>query len=163
MTIALNLLAAVLIVAGLLCAILPAVPGIPIIFAGIWLLAGVDGYEHLGKGWLIGIAVVGAVGISMDLLAGVLGAKRVGASRRALWGAFIGTLIGFFFGLPGLLLGPFAGAVLGELSAGNSPLRSTRVGVGTWIGLIFGTLVKVVASITMVALAGAGWWWNRVG
>ena len=162
MTIALNLLAAVLVLVGLGCAILPAVPGIPIIFAGIWLLAGVDGYQHLGKGWLIGIAAVGAVAIFVDLLAGVLGARRVGASRRALWGAFVGTLLGLFLGIPGLLLGPFVGAVLGELSAGNSPLRSTQVGVGTWIGLLFGTLMKVVASLTMVALAGAGWWWNRV-
>jgi uncharacterized protein len=163
MTIALNLLAAVLILVGLGCAILPAVPGIPILFGGIWLLAGVDSYQHLGTDWLIGIAVVGAFGIFVDLLAGVLGAQRVGASRRALWGAFVGTLIGLFLGLPGLLLGPFVGAVLGELSAGNSALRSTQVGVGTWIGLIFGTLMKVVTSLTMVALAAAGWWWNRVG
>jgi uncharacterized protein len=162
MTIALNIIAVGLILVGLACAVLPALPGIPVIFTGIWLLAGVDGYRHLGKGWLIGIAVVGIVGISMDLLAGVLGAKRVGASRQALWGALFGTVIGLFFGIAGLLLGPFLGAVLGELAAGNSPLRSTQVGVGTWIGLIFGTLMKLVCSLTMVALLGAGWWWNRV-
>jgi uncharacterized protein YqgC (DUF456 family) len=162
MTIALNIFAVGLILVGLACAVLPALPGIPVIFAGIWLLAGVDGYHHLGKGWLIGIAVVGIVGISMDLLAGVLGAKRVGASRQALWGALVGTVIGLFFGIAGLLLGPFLGAVLGELAAGNSPLRSTQVGVGTWIGLIFGTLMKLVCSVTMVALLAAGWWWNRV-
>ena len=161
MTIALNVLAAILMLVGLACAILPVIPGIPIMFSGIWVLAAVDDYRHLGKGWLIGIAVVGLVGISMDLLAGVLGAKRVGASRQALWGTLIGTVIGLFFGLPGLLLGPFLGAVLGELGAGNSPLRSTQVGVGTWIGLIFGTLMKLVASVTMLALTGAGWWWNR--
>jgi uncharacterized protein YqgC (DUF456 family) len=162
MTIALNIIAVGLILVGLACAVLPALPGIPVIFAGIWLLAAVDGYHHLGKGWLIGIAVVGVVGISMDLLAGVLGAKRVGASRQALWGALFGTVIGLFFGIAGVLLGPFLGAVLGELGAGNSPLRSTQVGVGTWIGLIFGTLMKLVCSVTMVALLGAGWWWNRV-
>jgi uncharacterized protein YqgC (DUF456 family) len=162
MTIALNIIAVGLILVGLACAVLPALPGIPIIFAGIWLLAAVDGYQHLGTGWLIGIAVVGVAGICMDLLAGVLGAKRVGASRQALWGALVGTVIGLFFGIAGLLLGPFLGAVLGELAAGNSPLRSTQVGVGTWIGLIFGTLMKLVCSVTMVALLGAGWWWNRV-
>jgi len=64
-------------------------------------------------------------------------------------------------GLPGLLLGPFVGALLGELAAGNSVLRSTHVGVSAWIGLIFGTIVKLVASLMMVALFGAGWWWNR--
>jgi uncharacterized protein YqgC (DUF456 family) len=74
----------------------------------------------------------------------------------------LGTLVGLFFGLPGLLLGPIAGAVLGELAAGSSILRSTHVGTSAWIGLIFGTLVKLVASVTMVALFGAGWWWNRL-
>jgi uncharacterized protein YqgC (DUF456 family) len=132
-----------------------------LIFGGIWLIAGVDHYRHLGKAWLISIAVIGAFGLGMDLLAGALGAKRVGASPQAVWGALLGTLVGFFFGLPGVLLGPFAGAVLGELSAGNSVLRSTQVGVSTWLGLIFGTLFKLVSSLTMVALLGIAWWLNR--
>ena len=157
----LYVIAAALIVAGLVGAILPALPGIPLIFGGIWLIAGVDHYHHLGLWWLLGIAIVGAVGMTIDLLAGALGAKRAGASRRALWGALLGTAIGLFFGLPGLLLGPFFGALLGELSAGNSILRSTHVGMGAWVGLIFGTIIKLVSSLTMVALLGAAWWWNR--
>jgi uncharacterized protein YqgC (DUF456 family) len=78
-----------------------------------------------------------------------------------MWGALVGTVIGLFLGLPGLLLGPFFGAVLGELAAGNSVLRSTHVGVSAWFGLIFGTITKLVSSLIMVALFGAGWWWNR--
>jgi uncharacterized protein YqgC (DUF456 family) len=161
MHIVLNLMAAALIVAGLAGAVVPAVPGIPLIFGGIWLLACVDHYHHLGPWWLLGIAGIGMVGLTLDLLAGALGAKRVGASKRAVWGALAGTVIGLFFGLPGVLLGPFLGAVVGELTAGNSVLRSTRVGVSTWVGLIFGTIVKVAASLMMVALCAAGWWWNR--
>ena len=99
--------------------------------------------------------------MALDLIAGALGAKRVGASPRAVAGALIGTLIGVFFGLPGLLLGPFFGAVAGELASGNSMLRSAHVGVSAWVGLIFGALVKLVASLTMVGLFGAAWWWNR--
>jgi uncharacterized protein YqgC (DUF456 family) len=152
---------AVLIVAGLAGAIIPALPAIPVIFAGIWLMAGVDHYRHVGPWWLAGIAGLGAVGLSLDVLAGALGAKRMGASRRAVWGALAGTLIGLAFGLPGMLLGPFLGALLGELSAGESVLRSTHVGVGTWMGWLFGTLIKLVCSVMMVALFGAGWWWNR--
>lgn len=159
----LYLVAATLIVTGLAGAVVPALPGIPLIFGGIWLLAAVDGYRHLGLGWLLAIGIIGAVGMTVDLLAGSLGAKRVGASRQAVWGALLGSIVGLFFGLPGLLLGPFAGAVLGELSTGNSVLRSTHVGVGAWLGLIFGTLVKLVASITMVALCGGAWWWNSPG
>lgn len=141
-------------------AILPAIPGIPLLFGGIWLIAGVDRYRHLGKWWLIGIAVVGAAGMIVDLIAAALGAKRVGASKQAVAGALVGSIVGIFFGLPGLLLGPFLGALLGELSAGNSVLRSTQVGVASWIGLIFGTLAKLIASLTMVVLAVAAWWLN---
>jgi uncharacterized protein len=137
------------------------VPGIPLIFGGIWLIAGVDHYRHLGLWWLLSIALLGLVGLLMDLVAGALGAKRVGASRRAIWGALLGTLIGIFFGIPGLVLGPFLGAVLGELADGNSVLRSAHVGVGTWIGLVFGAIIKLVVSMTMVSLFGAAWWWNR--
>lgn len=154
-------LAGLLMMTGLAGSVVPALPGIPLIFAGIWLLAGVDRYRHIGLWMLLGIAVVGAAGLSLDLLAGAWGASRAGASRQALWGALLGTVIGLFFGLPGLLLGPFLGALVGELAAGKGVMRSTRVGASAWAGLIFGTLVKLVSSLTMVALCGAAWWWNR--
>ncbi len=161
MDIALYVIAAVLIAVGLVGAILPMLPGIPLIFGGIWLTAGVDHYRHIGLWWLIGIALIGAIGLAMDLLAGALGAKRVGASKQAVWGAMIGTVIGLFFGLPGLLLAPFVGALLGELASGTSVLRATHVGTSTWMGLIFGTLFKLVTSLMMVAAFAAAWWWNR--
>jgi uncharacterized protein YqgC (DUF456 family) len=63
--------------------------------------------------------------------------------------------------LPGLLLGPFVGAVLGELSTGNSVRRSTHVGLSAWVGLLFGTIMKLVACVTMVLLFAAAWWWSR--
>jgi uncharacterized protein YqgC (DUF456 family) len=151
----------ILILTGLGGAVVPALPGIPLIFGGIWLIAAVDRYRHVGMWWLLAIAFVGAVGLTLDLIAGALGAKSAGASPRAVWGALLGMLVGLFFGLPGLLFGPFLGAVLGELSAGNSVLRSAHVGLSAWIGLIFGTIIKVVSSLIMVALFGASWWSNR--
>ncbi len=150
-----------LVITGLLGAVIPALPGIPIIFAGLWLLCGVDQYRHVGVGWLLGIAAIGAIGLALELLAAALGAKRVGASRQAVWGALAGSVIGLFFGLPGLLLGPFVGALVGEWSAGKGVVRSTQVGIGAWVGLIFGTLMKLVTSVVMVAVFGAVWWWNR--
>jgi uncharacterized protein YqgC (DUF456 family) len=154
MELALYVLAAALIVGGLLGSILPVLPGIPMVFGGIWLAAAVDDYRHLGVWWLVVIGALGVAGIAIDFVASTLGAKRVGASRRALWGAALGTVVGMFFGIPGLLVGPFAGALIGELASGNSVLRATHVGVGTWLGLLFGTLVKLVISFVMVGLFG---------
>jgi uncharacterized protein YqgC (DUF456 family) len=159
--IVLDVIGATLIVTGLLGALVPVLPGIPLIFGGIWLIAAVDHYHHIGVWWLITIGSVGLLGMAIDSLAGALGAKRVGASRQAILGALMGTVIGMFFGLPGLLLGPFLGAVLGELVAGNSVLRSARVGVDTWIGLLFGTILKLVASLMMVGLFSVRWWWTQ--
>lgn len=152
--IALYVLAGALIVGGLIGAVLPTLPGIPMIFGGIWLAAAVDGYRHLGAGWLIGLGALAALGVSMDFIAAALGAKRVGASKQAVWGATVGTFAGLFFGLPGLILGPFAGALLGEFTSSKSVLRSAHVGLGTWLGLLFGVLVKLVISLMLVGLFG---------
>jgi uncharacterized protein YqgC (DUF456 family) len=150
----LYLLSAALIVGGIAGAILPFLPGIPMIFGGIWLAAAVDNYQHIGWGWLVPIGIVGAVGVAMDFVAASLGAKKIGASPRALWGAGIGTTIGMFFGLPGLLLGPFIGAVGGELWSGESVLRSAHVGVSTWFGMLLGIVAKAVLSFIMLGMAG---------
>lgn len=154
MDIALYVLAALLMIGGLAGSILPALPGIPMVFGGIWLAAAVDGYRHLGLWWLLIIGAIGVLGIIVDFVASTLGAKRVGASSRALWGAAIGTIVGMFLGIPGLLLGPFVGALLGELASGTSVLRSAHVGVGTWLGLLFGTLLKLVLSFLMIGFFG---------
>jgi uncharacterized protein YqgC (DUF456 family) len=154
MDVFLYVLAAALIVGGLAGAILPILPGVPMIFGGIWLAAAVDEYRHLGWGWLVAIGIVAALGIAVDFIAGSLGAKKLGASPRALWGAGIGTTIGMFFGLPGLLIGPFAGAVIGELWSGKSILRSAHVGVSTWFGMLLGIVAKVVLSFLMIGMAG---------
>jgi len=154
MDIALYLLAALLMIGGLAGTILPALPGIPMIFGGIWLAAAVDGYRHLGTWWLVIIGILAGVGVLLDFVAASLGAKRVGASRRAIWGAGVGTVVGMFFGLAGLIAGPFVGALLGELASGNSVLRSAHVGLATWLGLLFGTFVKLVISFVMIGLFG---------
>lgn len=157
MDIALYVLAALLMIGGVIGNILPALPGIPMVFGGIWLAAAVDQYRHLGVWWLVLIGVLGTLGVIVDFVSATLGAKRVGASPRALTGAGIGTLVGMFLGIPGLLLGPFVGALLGELASGTSVLRSAHVGAATWLGLLCGTLVKLVLSFMMIGLFGFAW------
>lgn len=144
--------AAVLICVGLAGAILPALPGVPFVFAGMWLAAWVSDYSEISVWTVVLLGVLAVVALLLDLLASVLGARRIAASRAALWGAAIGTVVGIFFGLAGLLLGPFVGALAGEASAGGTLGRSTEVGIATWIGLLFGTLAKIALSFTMLGI-----------
>ncbi len=145
-------LAATLILIGIAGAILPALPGVPLVFAGMWLAAAVDEYALIGVGTLVLLGVLAGIAVVLDFVAGILGAKRVAATGKALWGAMIGTIVGIFFGLPGLLLGPFIGALVGEASAGATLQRSTHVGIATWIGLLFGTVAKIGLSFTMLGI-----------
>ncbi|HEX7342523.1 MAG TPA: DUF456 domain-containing protein [Rhodanobacteraceae bacterium] len=157
--IVLYIVAAVLVIGGLAGSILPILPGIPMIFGGLWLAAWVDGYHHV-SGWTIGIvAVLGIIAMAMDFIAGAMGAKRVGASKRAVWGSLLGTIIGMFFGFAGIIIGPFAGALVGELLDGNSVLRSTHVSIGTWIGMLVGTLFKLMLSFMMIGVWVVAWIW----
>jgi uncharacterized protein len=148
------LLAAALVLGGLAGAVLPALPGVPLVFAGLWLAAWIDGYTRV-SGLTVGIlGVLTVVAMAVDLLASVLGAQRVGASRQAIAGAAIGAVVGLFvgFGLVGLIVGPFVGAVVGELMARGSMQQAARVGLGTWLGLLFGTIAKLALSLAMVGV-----------
>lgn len=143
---------ALLVVGGLVGAVVPALPGVPLVFAGLWLAAWIDGYARV-SGLTVGIlGALTVLALALDLLASVLGAKRVGASRQAIAGAALGALVGIFFGLPGIVLGPFVGAVAGELVARGSLARAADVGVATWMGLLFGTLAKLALSLTMLGV-----------
>lgn len=145
-------LAAGLIAAGMAGAILPALPGVPLVFAGMLLAAWADHFQHVGAWTLVLLGGLALVAILIDFVAGILGARRVGASSRALWGATLGTFAGLFFGIPGLLLGPFVGALIGELTAGSRMHTAARVGIGTWLGLLFGTLAKLALCFTMLGV-----------
>lgn len=145
-------LAGIAILVGMAGAVVPVLPGVPLVFGGMFLAAWADHFQHIGAFTLIVLGVLAGLALLVDFVAGLLGAKRVGASPRALWGASIGTIVGLFFGLPGLLLGPFVGALIGELSSGRELDQATRVGLGTWVGLLFGTLAKLALCFTMLGV-----------
>lgn len=144
--------AAVLIVVGIAGAVLPALPGVPVVFAGMWLAAWAGDFSLIGVGTVILLGVLAGIAVVLDFVAGLLGARRVAASGSALWGATIGTVVGMFFGLPGLLFGPFVGALVGEASRGATIRRSTHVGIATWMGILFGTVAKIGLSFTMLGI-----------
>ncbi len=148
----LYVLAAILIVIGTIGTVLPALPGVPIVYAGMFLAAWVGDFSQIGWPTLTILGVLTALSVIVDLLASVLGAKRVGASGWALFGAAVGTVVGLFLGFIGLILGPFFGAVAGELIAGSTLQRSASVGVGAWLGFIFGTLAKIALCFTMLGV-----------
>ena len=147
------LLAALLILAGLAGTLLPALPGLPLMFAGMLLAAWADGFGEIG-GWTLGLlAVLTLVSVGVDVMSTALGARRVGASKLAMLGAAIGTLVGgIVFSLPGLILGPFVGAVAGELIRGKQLHEASKVGVGTWIGLALGTALKLALAFAMLGI-----------
>lgn len=150
----LHVLAGVLIVVGLLGTVLPVLPGLPVMFAGMLLAAWNDDFRLIGP-WTLG--VLGAlvlVSMAVDVFSSIVGARRVGASNKALWGAAAGGLVGLFFGLPGLLLGPFLGAVSGEIADGRDRAGAMKVGVGTWVGIAVGAALKLALAVAMLGVFG---------
>lgn len=146
------LLATLLIAVGFAGLILPAVPGIPLVFAGLVLLAWAEGFVYVGWFTLTLLGGLTLLSVGVDLLAAALGAKKFGASPRAVTGAVLGALAGLFFGLPGIVLGPFVGAVIGEFSRQASVKVATQAGVGATLGLLFGALLKIALAFTMVGV-----------
>ncbi|WP_411851453.1 DUF456 domain-containing protein [Stenotrophomonas sp. LGBM10] len=153
----LYLLATLLVLVGIAGVILPALPGIPLVFAGLLLAAWADGFAHVGWLPLTVLGLLTALSFAVDILATVVGAKRVGASRKALWGTFIGSIVGLFFMPLGLFLGPLAGALLGEYWHGRELGRSTKVGLATWLGILLGVALKLALAIAMLGLFAFAW------
>jgi len=152
MTFLLWALGVVLVVVGIAGIVLPALPGHVLIAAGLILAAWAEGFTRVGVWPLIAIGVLAAASYFIDAAAAALGAGRRGASTRAMIGAGLGTVAGLFLGLPGLILGPFAGAVLGELTVNRELARAGRIGLSAWIGFLLGTVVKVGVAFLMIAI-----------
>lgn len=146
------LLAVLLVVLGVLGSVLPGLPGVPLVFAGLFAAAWADHFQRVGWIVLSLLGLMTLVSFAIDFIATSLGAKRVGATRLAIAGALLGTLAGVFMGLPGLILGPFVGAVAGELLSHGKLRQAGRVGTATWVGLIFGTLAKLALVFTMLGV-----------
>lgn len=151
-TVLLWVLAASLILTGLAGIALPLLPGAPLLFLGLLVGAWADDFHYVGYGTLAVLAGLAVLTYVIDFLAGILGARRFGASPRAMVGAGIGALLGLFLGLPGILFGPFVGAVIGELSARRSLAEAGMSGIGTTIGLVLGVAAKIAIGLTMIGI-----------
>ena len=143
-------LAGLLIGAGIAGLALPALPGAPLLFLGFVVAAWIDDFTYIGTPTLIGFAALAMLTYLIDVVAGLLGARRFDASRKAMVGAGVGAIVGLFLGLPGVLLGPFAGAVIGEFANRRHWKEAGWSGFGTTLGLLAGAALKLTIAFAML-------------
>ena len=143
---------AVLILAGLAGTVLPVLPGTVLVWGGIVLGAWIDDFTRVGVTTLAVVTVLAVLAWGLDYVAGLMGAKKAGASKLALLGAAAGTVVGLFMGLVGVLFMPLVGAAAGEYLAQKNQARAVKVGIATWVGIMVGLIAKVVLAFIMVGI-----------
>jgi hypothetical protein len=141
-----------LLLAGFAGLLLPAIPGPPLLFVGLVAMAWAEDFRYVGLWMLAVLALMTVLAYFIDFAATAFGAKRFGASSRGAIGAATGVMVGMFFGLPGILLGPFLGAVVGELSLRRPLGAAGRAGIGATLGLAIGAAFKIALAFAMVGL-----------
>ncbi|EHQ87607.1 DUF456 domain-containing protein [Desulfosporosinus youngiae] len=145
------ILSIILFIAGLLGTILPILPGAVLIYGGMLLYGFMTKFASLDVNFFLLQALVLILIFSIDFLASAAGTRRSNGSKQAAWGAVIGTIFGIIsFGPLGIVIGPFLGAVIAELVRGIELNQAIRVGFGTLIGILGGTVLKLCAEILMI-------------
>jgi hypothetical protein len=143
---------ALLVFVGLLGTFLPFLPGVPLVFLGLLLGAWIDGFQKVGEFTMLVLFLLTLLAAAVEWLAGYLGAKKVGASKAALVGAALGALFGF-------VLGPIVGAIIGEVFVNPDWRNVTKVGIGTWLGVLLGGIAKLLIAFAMIGLFVGAYWY----
>ncbi len=147
------LIVVVLFAVGLIGTVLPVFPGTTIILAAAVIhRVMLGGEKSIGGRALFFLVLLTIVSYALDFLSGYLGAKRFGASKWGTFGAIMGGLVGLFFGIVGLFVGPVIGAVTGEFIAGKKMIAAGRAGWGSLLGNIGGILAKLTIALVMISL-----------
>ena len=152
----------ILMLVGIIGSILPALPGPPVSWVGILLLYFCQRIET--NYWLLGITLIIAVVIGiLDYIIPAKGTKYFGGSKYGIWGTNIGLVIGIFAPIPfGFLIGPFVGALVGELIYNSQEKgRALKAATGSFIGFLAGTFMKVLVSLLFFGLFLVLVWQNR--
>ena len=156
------ILGLILMLVGIIGSILPALPGPPVSWVGILLLYFCQGIET--NYWLLGITLIIAIVIGiLDYIIPAKGTKYFGGSKYGIWGTNIGLVIGIFAPIPlGFLIGPFVGALVGELIYNSQEKgRAFKAATGSFIGFLAGTFMKVLVSLLFFGLFLVLVWQNR--
>jgi uncharacterized protein YqgC (DUF456 family) len=151
-----DVVVALLILAGLAGTVVPMLPGTPLILAGILLHAIATGFTPIGYGRLAVLAVLAVVGAVLGHVAAAAGVRRAGGSGWAVAGALVGAVVGLFTAPLGLLVGPLLGAIAGEILRTRRLHGSVRAGVGAAVGVVLGAAAQAAVACVMVALFA--WW-----
>ena len=157
MDIVLLIIAGVLMIIGIIGCIIPGVPGVPVSYVGMWIAQATDRVDFSWYTLLIWGLVTIAVTI-MDYVIPAWGAKKYGGSSYGMWGSTIGVFVGLFFGPLGVLLAPLIGAIIGELINDKDFKSAVKAGWGSFLGLFFGTILKLICSVWMTVLLVLGVW-----
>lgn len=142
-------LSAICMLAGLAGCILPMLPGPPLAWLGMLLLHFTDRVDFSVTELVVSALVVIAT-LVLDYFTPMIGAKKFGGGKYGNRGCVIGTIMGMFFLPLGLILGPFLGAVIGELIAGKPFRAALKAGFGSFVGFLFGTLIKLAVCLYFI-------------
>ena len=133
---------------GIAGCVLPLLPGPPLSFLAL-LIQQFNSPNPFTTKFLITWAVITVIVTLLDYLIPVYGTKKFGGSKYGVWGCTIGLFVGLFIGPWGIILGPFIGAFIGEIIANNNSSTALKSAFGSFIGFVFGTLLKLVAFFVM--------------
>ena len=153
MDITLAVLGAALVLVGFMGSILPIIPGPPIRWAGLLLLKWTDFVDDHGAAyenalWILLFFVI--LVTILDYVVPIMGTKKYGGSKRGVWGATIGVVVGLFFGPLGIIIGPFLGAYIGEISTGKKDKDALRAAWGSFMGFLLGVGLKLMVCGTIL-------------
>jgi hypothetical protein len=143
MDIFLLILASLCMLIGIIGCIVPGLPGVPVAYVGLWIAQATDKIDFSWQFLLIWGIVTVVVSI-LDYIVPAWGTKKYGGTKYGVWGSTIGVIVGLFFGAVGVIIGPLVGAVLGELISGKQFNEALRAGWGSFIGILAGTVLKLV-------------------
>jgi len=147
MDITLAVLGTALVLIGFIGSILPVIPGPPISWVGLLLLKWTDFVNDHGAAyenalWILLFFVV--LVTILDYVVPIMGTKKFGGSKRGVWGATIGVVVGLFFGPLGIIIGPFLGAYIGEITTGKKEREALRAAWGSFVGFLLGVGMKLM-------------------
>ncbi|NLT19773.1 MAG: DUF456 domain-containing protein [Syntrophomonadaceae bacterium] len=139
------------IILGIAGTILPMIPGIPLVFLAILVYGWMEGFNVISGNYLLIIGILTLLSIVFSYLSTVMGAKYFGSGRLGLWGALIGTFAGLLLLPPiGLLIGPFAGAFIGEYISVKDTEKAIKAAFGSLLGLFTGVVFNLAIGIYML-------------